>query len=100
MGSLKGFGARLREARLRRNWTQATAADKAGLSESSIKKAESGSPQISTTAYAALLDLYGLATAWDQLLAAGQDVIGDSMARANGRQRARAPSNSDDEWEL
>ena len=43
LGSLGALGARLKEARLRRNWTQLQTADKAGLSESSVKKVEAGS---------------------------------------------------------
>ncbi len=100
LGSLRAFGARLREARLRRNWTQALTAGKAGLSESSVKKAETGSPNISTAAYVALLDVYGLPTALDTLLAPGSDAIGEAMQRASGRQRARAPAAEADEWDL
>ena len=37
LGSLSALGMRLKEARLLRNWTQAEIADKAGLSESSIR---------------------------------------------------------------
>ena len=65
LGSLTALGARLKEARLLRNWTQADAAAKAGLSESSIRKVEAGSPHITVGAYAALLDVFGLPTAFD-----------------------------------
>ncbi len=44
--SLSRLGTRLREARLRRNWTQVETAEKAGLSDSSVKKVEAGSARI------------------------------------------------------
>ena len=66
LGSLAALGARLKEARLLRNWTQADAAAKAGLSESSIRKVEAGSPHITVGAYLALLDVLGLPTAFDR----------------------------------
>ncbi|MCZ6641719.1 MAG: helix-turn-helix transcriptional regulator, partial [Gammaproteobacteria bacterium] len=46
LGSLSALGSRLKEARLRRNWTQEQTAAKAGLSESSVKKVEAGSQRI------------------------------------------------------
>ncbi len=102
LGSLIALGERLREARLRRNWTQALAAEKAGLSESSIKKVESGSAHISVTAYIALLDIYGQPTALDQVFAPGSDTLGEALSRAGLRQRAGVPrrKSSDDGWEL
>ena len=96
--SMRGLGIRLREARLRRNWTQALAASKAGLSESSVKKVEQGTVNITTAAYLALLDVYGLPTAMDTVLAPGDDTLGEELARSDTRQRARQPSGSDDEW--
>jgi len=101
LGSLAALGHRLKEARLRRNWTQALTAQKAGLSESSVKKVESGTARISFSAYLALLDLYGVAQGLDRLLADGDDPIGEALARGNLRQRAREPgkaSGNDDEW--
>ncbi len=100
LGSLMHLGKRLREARLRRNWTQALTAEKSGLSESSIKKVESGSPHISVSAYLALFDVYGLPTTLDAVFAAGDDTLGESLARNSLRQRAREPRAPADEWEL
>ena len=98
--SLMGLGERLREARLRRNWTQALAAEKAGLSESSIKKVEGGSTRISVSAYLALLDVYGASTALDQVLAAGADTLGEALSRSGLRKRARLPRAASDDWDL
>ncbi len=100
IGSLLQLGRRLKEARLRRNWTQALTAEKAGLSESSIKKVEAGSPRISVSAYLAVFDVLGLPTALDSVFAEGTDTLGESLARANLRQRAREPRAPADEWEL
>lgn len=100
--SLAALGERLREARLRRNWSQAETAQKAGLSEGSIKKVEAGSPRITMAAYASVLDVFGLPSAFDAVLAPGDDVIGEALARNTLRQRAgstRAPAGPD-EWEI
>ena len=102
LGSVGALGRRLKEARLRRNWTQAQTAEKAGLSESSVKKVESGSPRITVGAYLSLLDVFGMPTAFDRLLAAGEDTLGEALARSATRQRAggsRRPSVAD-EWEI
>jgi len=104
LGSLSQLGGRMKEARLRRNWTQAQTAEKAGLSESSVKKVEAGSARITVGAYLALLDIFGLATAFDQVMAPGDDTLGDALSRSATRQRARAPSSHNaaeaDEWEI
>ena len=104
LGSLAQLGTRLKEARLRRNWTQAQSAQKAGLSESSVKKVEAGSSRITMGAYLAMLDIYGLATAFDQVLAPGSDTLGEALSRSSTRRRARQ-SRSDaaaeaDDWEI
>ena len=100
IGSLLKLGERLKEARLRRNWTQQQTADKAGLSESSIKKVEGGSPRITIAAYLALLDVFGMPTVFDRVMAPGEDTLGEALARAAGRQRARLRRQPDEEWEI
>lgn len=104
LGALAGLGARLKEARLRRNWTQQQTALKAGLSESSVKKAEAGSPRIMVAAYLSLLDIFGVPTAFDAVLAPGEDTLGEALGRSALRQRARGPAGSTrpdaDEWEI
>lgn len=91
LGALAALGERLKEARLLRNWTQADIAVKAGLSESSIRKVEAGSPHITVGAYLALLDVLGLPTAFDRVIAHGDDVLGEALGRNAMRKRARAP---------
>ncbi len=103
LGSLTQLGARLKEARLRRNWSQQQTAEKAGLSESSIKKVEAGSPRITVGAYLSLLDVFGLPTALDQVLSPGSDSLGEALARSATRRRAGAPRRSagdEEEWEI
>ena len=101
IGALVALGARLKEARLLRNWTQADAAAKAGLSESSIRKVEAGSPHITVGAYLALLDVFGLPTALDRVLAPGDDTLGEALGRNALRKRARSPLKSaDDEFDI
>jgi len=104
LGALTSLGERLREARLRRNWTQEQTAEKAGLSESSIKKVEAGSPRIMIAAYLSVLDVFGQPTAFDAVLAPGADTLGEALARSALRQRARperaASAAAEDEWEI
>ena len=95
MGSLAALGERLKEARLLRNWTQADLAAKAGLSESSIRKVEAGSPHITVGAYLALLDVFGLPTAFDRVIGPGDDTLGEALGRNALRKRARAPRAAD-----
>jgi transcriptional regulator with XRE-family HTH domain len=97
--SLAELGGRLQRARLLRNWTQAETAQKAGLSASSIKKVEAGSARITVAAYVALLDVFGLPTAFDRVMAPGDDTLGEALSEGSRRQRAR-PRNSGDDWEL
>ncbi len=96
--SLAALGERLKRARLMRNWTQAEAAQKTGLSVSSVKKVEAGSAHITVAAYIALLDVFGLPTAIDALIAPGDDTIGEALANRGRRQRARAETSQ--EWDL
>jgi transcriptional regulator with XRE-family HTH domain len=97
LGSLARLGERLKEARLLRNWTQADAAEKAGLSESSIRKVEAGSPHITVGAYLALLDVFGLPTAMDRVIARGDDSLGEALGRNALRKRARSARAQDDD---
>lgn len=105
LGALGQLGERLKEARLRRNWTQAQTAEKAGLSESSVKKVEAGSPRIMIAAYLSLLDVFGAPAAFDAVLAPGEDTLGEALARQALRRRARGPGRpgaaaAPDEWEI
>lgn len=104
LGALSALGARLKEARLRRNWTQEQTAEKTGLSESSIKKVEAGSPRIMMAAYLSVLDVLGQPVAFDAVLAPGDDTLGEALARSALRQRARpedmSTGASNDEWEI
>lgn len=103
LGALTALGERLKEARLRRNWTQQQLAGKTGLSESSIKKVEAGSPRIMMAAYLSVLDVLGVPDGLDHVLAPGSDTLGEALARNALRRRARheRPGGSaDEEWEI
>ena len=97
LGSLAALGMRVKEARLLRNWTQAEIADKAGLSESSIRKVEAGSPHITVGAYLALLDVLGLPKAFDRVIAPGDDTLGEALGRNALRKRASVPRGLDND---
>ena len=102
LGSLMSLGSRLREARLLRNWTQRRPAGKAGLSESPVKKVEAGSPRITVGAYLSVLDVFGLPKAFDRVIAAGDDTLGEALGRNAIRRRARGTNRTraEEEWEI
>lgn len=57
---LKGLGARIRKARLRRNISVKALADKSGISEYTLSAIEKGVATVSIGAYAAVLNSLGL----------------------------------------
>ena len=92
LGSLSQLGGRLKEARLRRNWSQQQTAEKAGLSESSIKKVEGGQPEDHRRCLSfAAGCVSACPTALDRVLSPGSDSLGEALARSATRRRAGAP---------
>ena len=96
--ALKGLGANLRTARLRRNLTLAEVAQKVGASREVIAQAEHGKPSTSAAVYAALLWTYGLAGRLPALAEPTTDEEGLRLESRRGRRHARTPRVLDDDF--
>jgi transcriptional regulator with XRE-family HTH domain len=86
--ALRGLGANLRLARLRRNMTAEDVAQRIGAGRRAVSDAERGKPTTSMATYAALLWAYGLLDDLSRLAEPARDKEGLALERASGRSRA------------
>jgi transcriptional regulator with XRE-family HTH domain len=96
--SLKRLGADLRKARLRRNLSLATVAEKIGAHRRVIADAESGKPSTGIAIYAALLWTFGLLPQLDDVAAPERDQEGITLSDLRERTRARQAGGLDDDF--
>lgn len=89
---LAALGERLRLARLRRNYSAATVATRAGLARATLYRVERGDPSASMAAYATVLRVLGLHADFD--LIARDDVLGRKLQDLQLPTRRRASSRS------
>lgn len=87
--TLKGLGANLRTARLRRNLTIAEVAEKIGTGARAVADAEKGKPSTGIAVYAALLWALDLLDQLDVVASPESDQEGQTLALARERSRAR-----------
>lgn len=87
--TLKGLGANLRTARLRRNLTIAEVAEKIGTGARAVADAEKGKPSTGIVVYAALLWALDLLDQLDVVASPESDQEGQTLALARERSRAR-----------
>jgi len=87
--SLTRLGADLKLARLRRNLTVKSVADRIGTGPRAIIDAEKGKPTTGIVVYTALLWAYDLIGQLDEVALASRDSEGLRMARHSERRRAR-----------
>lgn len=85
--ALRELGARLRAARLARNLTLDSVAQKIGTGRRPVADAEVGKPGVSAAVYTALLWAYDLLDDLKLVADLGRDVVGLAMLR--DRERAR-----------
>jgi transcriptional regulator with XRE-family HTH domain len=90
--SLKGLGANLRTARLRRNLTIGEMAEKIGTGERAVADAEKGKPSTGIAVYVALLWALDLLDQFDLVATPERDPEGQTLALARERGRARPKS--------
>lgn len=81
---LRTLGARLREARLRRELPQQLVADRASVSRQLVARIEKGDPRVAVGSYAMVLQALGLISGWGDV----KDQVGEELAEAQLRQRA------------
>ena len=86
---LKNMGEQIKLARLRRNFSAALVAERAGISRASLWKVESGNPAVAIGIYAAVLHALGGMDS-DFELVARDDKMGRQMQDLNLITRKRA----------
>lgn len=69
------FGARLKTARHRREWSLAECCSRSGVAVTTLKALEKGSPSVGWGYYLALLQLYGMTSEVDGLCHSGSDPL-------------------------
>jgi transcriptional regulator with XRE-family HTH domain len=87
--ALKAVGINLRTARIRRGLTRAEVAQKIGTGLRAVMDAERGKPSTGVVVYAALLWLYDLLPAFEDVANPLKDAHGLAMARRREPVRAR-----------
>jgi len=96
--SLRRLGASLKTARLRRNLSLESVAEKIGTSRRVIADAESGKPSTGIVIYTALLWTYGLLPQLDEVAAPERDLEGLTLSGLRDRTRARTARGLDDDF--
>jgi transcriptional regulator with XRE-family HTH domain len=86
---LKGLGANLRTARVRRKLTIEDVADRIGTGPRAVMEAEKGKPSTGIVVYAALLWLYDLLEPFGELADPSKDREGLSLEAAREPARVR-----------
>ena len=86
---LADLGARLRLARLRRQYSASTVAARAGLTRVTLSRVEKGDPGTGLGAYASVLRVLGLQADWDAL--ARDDALGHKLQDLKLPERSTAP---------
>jgi transcriptional regulator with XRE-family HTH domain len=86
-GALRELGGRLRAARLARNLTLESVAQKIGAGRRPVADAELGKPGVSAAVYVALLWAYDLLDGLKSVADPGRDLVAQTLLR--GRERAR-----------
>lgn len=87
--TLKRLGADLRTARLRRNLTIETLAEKIGVGKRAVADAEHGKTSTSIGTYTAMLWALGLLPQLDEVARPEHDDEGQALALSSERARAR-----------
>jgi transcriptional regulator with XRE-family HTH domain len=96
--ALKALGDNLRTARIRRGLTRSEAAQKIGTGLRAVMDAEKGNPFTGMAVYAALLWLYDLLAAFDDLANPVKDAHGLALARRKQPVRARKARGLDNDF--
>jgi transcriptional regulator with XRE-family HTH domain len=96
--TLKGFGANLRTARIRRKMTIEDVAIRIGTGPRAVMEAEKGKPSTGIAVYLALLWVYGLLTPVEDLADPTNDKEGLARESASGRVRARKSGALDNDF--
>lgn len=83
------LGQRLREARLRRRFSSASVAERAGVARPTVTRVEAGDPAVTMGTYVRVMAVLGFER--DLSLLAADDALGRRLQDAGLPQRRRAP---------
>ena len=89
---LTELGQRLREARLRRRFSSAVVAERAGVSRPTVTRVEAGDPAVTIGTWLRVLAVLGLER--DLSLVAADDALGRRLQDAGLPTRRRAPKRA------
>jgi transcriptional regulator with XRE-family HTH domain len=89
---LEGFGANLKLARLRRNYSSETVAQRAGITRRTLSKVEQGDPGVALGIYARVMQVLRLES--DLAKLAVDDVLGRKLQDAGLTPKRRASKRS------
>ena len=95
---ISALGQNLRTARLRRNLSLAEVAAKIGVSRRVVGDAERGKPSTAIAVYVALAWVYGLSGQIQEVASPTRDEEGMALALSGERERARRPSELDNDF--
>lgn len=96
--ALRKLGSNLRTARLRRDLTIQQAAEKIGTGPRAVSDAERGKPSTGIAVYTALLWVYDLLGAFEDLANPLKDEQGLALASRRDRTRARRSRGLDNDF--
>ena len=90
--ALKRMGANVREARVRRNMTQAELADRACTSHVTLMRLEKGDPSVGLGVLVRVLDILGLTDDLVHIAHPDSDALGKTLSAAKTPKRVRTKS--------
>ena len=97
---IKQLGHRVRLARIRRGWSIAEVAAKAGINRNTLGALELGKPGVAMGAYVTVLWVLGLEKTLDGAAHPDTDTHGKALEASRRPQRVRKPQKSKDEYDF
>lgn len=97
---IKQLGYRIRLARIRRGWSIAEVATKAGINRNTLSALELGKPGVAISAYVTVLWVLGLDRSLDGVANPDTDTHGKSLEAAHRPRRVRKTQKSKDQYDF
>ena len=97
---IKHLGQRIRLARIRRGWSIAEVAAKAGINRNTLGALELGKPGVAICAYVTVLWVLGLEKTLDGVAHPDTDTHGRALEASRRPKRARKTQKSKDEYDF
>jgi transcriptional regulator with XRE-family HTH domain len=95
MSALQKFGQDIKDARRRRRISVSLMAERAGVAENTLSRAEKGDPSVSMAAYASILFVLGMIGKLRDLADGGGDLTGRMLDEERLPKRIRSPKNKE-----